>query len=186
MVKIADAIYSLVNQNLLYSLLVSSGLVNYTSLAKKIKVQVGAMTGKDVKTNTIVKVLTGMEQSRNDCRVTEILKNSNLVAEYRYTEKYCQNASEIGEDTILAVKEENHFRCIKKSEEKNDLALIRILLPKNSAGEPGITLLIVEYLNLFGLSVKNIYRLDTEIWLTITIGDAGIVLDRLSKFFYKS
>lgn len=186
MVKIGDAVSVIVRNNLLYSLLISSGLVNYTSLANKISSRVEAISGKRVKINTIVKVLTSLESVKTDTKALEILRNSNITAEYKYTEVYRDSLDEIGDDVMLLVREGARFKCIEKSRETNDLALIRILLPNESSGEPGITLLITEYLNASGLKTKNIYRLNTEIWITVGIEDAGLVLDKLSKFFYNS
>lgn len=186
MVKIADVVSVIVRNNILYSLLLSSGLVNHTSLANKIHSQVEAISGKKVKINTIVKVLTGMEVKKVDTMALEILRKSNIMAEYKYTEVYHDTIEEIGKHTMLAVNEGDMYKCIEKSSTTNDLALIRVVLPKESAGEPGITLLITEYLSASGLKTKNIYRLDTEIWITVSINHAGLVLDKLSNFFYNS
>lgn len=186
MVKIGDAIEEIVGQNLLYSMLIRSGLVNYTSLARKMKKQVDFITGSEVKVNTIVKALTGIKPRIPSKGALDILRKSNLMAEYRYTEGQYSSLDNLGDRVMLAVREANGYRCILRSEETSDLALIRILLPNEASGEPGITLLVVEYLNVFGLDIKNIYRLDTEIWLTVKISDAGMILDRLGKFLYNS
>ncbi len=186
MAKIADVVSVIIRNNLLYSLLISSGLVNHTSLANKIHNQVEAISGKKVKINTIVKVLTSLNLNKADTKALEILRNSNIMAEYKYTETYHDSIEDTGNQVMLAVKEENRYKCIEKSGKTNDLALIRVILPKESAGEPGITLLITEYLSASGLKTKNIYRLDTEIWITVSINHAGIVLDKLSNFFYNS
>lgn len=186
MVKVTDAIDVIIKENLLYSFMINSGLVNYTSLARKIRNQVEFMTGREVKLNTIVKTLSSVKVSESDAKAIDILKRSNLSVEYRYTERYYDRLSEIGDNVMLAVMEGHQYRCILKSEDTNDLALIRITLPKESAGEPGVTLLITEYLNIFGIRVKNIYRLDTEIWLTVSVEDAGEITDRISKLLYSS
>ncbi len=186
MVKTGDAIQEIVSKNILYSMLVNSGLANYTGLARKIQNQVESMTGTCVKLNTIVKTLSGIKSERKDFMALEILKKSNLTAEYKYSEEYLDDLAEAGDRLLLAVRENNRYRCILKSGKTSDLALIRILLPEESAGEPGITLLVVEYLNVFGLDIKNIYRLDTEIWLTVKISEAGQVLDKLGRFLFNS
>lgn len=186
MVKISDAVSVIVRDNLLYSLLISSGLINYTSLANRINGQVDSITGKKVKVNTIVKILTGFKVENTNVKTLDILRRSNLIAEYKYTERHFQSIEDFNEDIMLAVRDGDRYKCILKSREKSDLALIRVILPKESSGEPGLTLLITEYLNTVGLSVKNIYRLDTEIWITVSIAQAGIVLDRLGKFLYNS
>lgn len=186
MVRTGDAIQEIVRGNLLYSMLINSGLANYTGLARKIRKQVESMTGGEVKINTIVKALTSLKADKEDHGALEILQNANLTAEYKYTEAYFDDLGGLGDRLLLAVKEEGSYRCILKSEKSTDLALIRILLPEESSGEPGITLLIVEYLNVVGMDIRNIYRLDKEIWLTVKISEAGMVLDRLGKFLYNS
>lgn len=186
MVRIGDAIQEIVKENLLYSMLLNSGLVNYTGLARKIQMQVESMTGSEVKINTIVKVLSGIKPEEVKTGAIEILRKSNLTAEYRYVEQYCDSLENLGDRLMLAVREGEKYRCILRSTESTDLALIRILLPEESTGEPGITLLVVEYLNVFGLDIRNIYRLDKEIWLTVKISEAGMILDKLGKFLYNS
>lgn len=186
MVRIGDAIQEIVRENLLYSMLVNSGLVNYTGLARKIQKQVESITGSEVKINTIVKVLSGIKTEGKDVAALEILRKSSLVAEYRYVEQYQESLEGLDDRLMLAVRDGERYRCILKSVESTDLALIRILLPEESSGEPGITLLVVEYLNVFGLDIRNIYRLDKEIWLTVKISEAGMVLDKLGKFLYNS
>ncbi len=186
MVKVTDAIDSIVRGNLLYSLMLNSGLANYTSLARKIRSQVEFLAGKEVKINTIVKFLTGFRVVESETRAIDILRRSNLTVEYKYTEAYLDSVKEAGDNAMLIVKEGIRYKCIMKSGDTNDLAMIRITLPGEASGEPGITLLLTEYLAIFGFAVKNIYRLDTEIWMTVGVGQAGEITDRLSKLLYNS
>ncbi|AKA49519.1 hypothetical protein IX51_10910 [uncultured archaeon] len=186
MVKVTDSINVIVRENLIYSLMINSGLANYTSLARKIQNQVEFVTGKKVKINTIVKTLTSYRSKEVDSNAIEILKKSNLSVEYKYTEGYFDSMKEVGDNAMLVVREAGRYKCIMKSDDTNDLAMIRIILPSESAGEPGITLLLTEYLNIFGIDVKNIYRLDTEIWLIVNVDQAGQITDRISKLLYSS
>ena len=55
MTKISDSVKVIVSNNLIYSMAISSGLCNYTKIAENIRDKVEAMTGKNVKFNTIVK-----------------------------------------------------------------------------------------------------------------------------------
>ncbi len=185
-VTTSEAIREIVGENILYSMLINSGLANYTGLARKIQNQVESMTGTQVKVNTIVKALSNISTENKDQKALEILKNSNLTAEYRYSEENVSSLEGLEDRLLLAVREGDSYRCILKSGKSSDLALIRILLPEAASGEPGITLLVVEYLNLFGLDIRNIYRLDTEIWLTVRMAEAGKVLDKLGRFLYVS
>lgn len=186
MVKVTDAINVIIRENLLYSLMINSGLANYTSLARKIQDQVEFVTRKKVKLNTIVKTLTSFKSEGTKTNAIEILKKSNLSVEYRYTEAYFNSIGDVSDEAMLVVREAGRYKCIMKAGDTNDLALIRITLPKESAGEPGITLLLTQYLNIFGIDVKNIYRLDTEIWLTVNVNQAAQITDRISRLLYNS
>ncbi|AAT43390.1 hypothetical protein [Picrophilus oshimae] len=186
MTKISDAVKVIVENNLVYSLSISSGMCNYTKLAQAIKSKVETMTGKDVKVNTIVKVLAGMkENAKSYDQSLDIFKKSSMTIEYKYNKVYCNNIREIPENSILVMKESNYYTCIANvNDEKSDFALIKILLPKESAFTPGLTLLITDYLMTYDIKFTNIYRLDTEIWIMIDNTNAGKALYHLSSLFY--
>lgn len=186
MVKVTDAINVIVKENLLYSFIINSGLANYTSLARRIKSQVEFLTGKDVKINTIVKTLTGLTIKEQDTKASDVLKKSSLSVEYKYTEKYYDDLKDVSSNAMLVVREKDKFKCIFQSGDSNDLALIRITMSPEASGIPGITLLLTEYLSIYDIKVRNIYRLDTEIWITVSVRDAGLITDHLSKLLYNS
>lgn len=186
MVKVTDAINAVIRENLLYSLVINSGLANYTSLARRIKKQVEFLTGKEVKLNTIVKTLTSLSVKEEDSKALNILKKSSLLVEYKYTEEYLDRIKDVSEKAMLVVREKNRIKCIVQSDESHDLALIRIQMPPEASGVPGITLFLTEYLSIYDINVRNIYRLDTEIWITVNVRDAGKITDHLGKLLYNS
>lgn len=186
MTKVTDAIETIVRENLLYSIIVYSGLGNYTSIAKKMKKQVEFLSGKEVKLNTIVKNLTRLESTVREPPNIEFLKKSTLSVEYKYTKQSYSSFDQIPRDVLLVVKEREMYNTIAQSKDKNDLALIKILLPEEASGTPGLTLLLTEYLSIYGIQTRNIYRLDTEIWITVDIQDGGIVTEKLGKLLYNS
>jgi len=188
MTKISDAVKVIVNNNLIFSMAISSGLCNYTKIAENIKDKVEAMTGKPVKFNTIVKVLANMKTQKPEyIDDLDILKRSSLTIEYEYSVIYFDDIKKIPDNAILVMKESNYYVCIasnKGSESK--IALIKIILPKESSFTPGLTLLITDYLMTYGIKFTNIYRLGTEIWIIIDNSNAGKALYHLSTLLHEN
>jgi hypothetical protein len=167
---------------------ISSGLCNYTKIAENIRDKVEAMTGKNVKFNTIVKVLANMKSEKPEYTDDlEILKKSSLTIEYEYSILYFDDIKTIPENSILVMKESNIYVCIAKTEnQESKIALIKIILPKQSSFTPGLTLLITDYLMTYGIKFTNIYRLDTEIWIIIDNSNAGKALYHLSNLLHEN
>ena len=85
--RIKDVVEKIIENNPLYSLAMRSGFVNFTSLSKSIKPTVDSMLEKDVKLNTLVKILSSLDIYAGSWdRQSKILKESNISMEYRYTE----------------------------------------------------------------------------------------------------
>ncbi len=188
MTKISDAVKVIVDNNLIYSLAISSGLCNYTKIAENIKDKVDAMTGKQVKFNTIVKVLANMKAKKPEyVDDLSILKKSSLTIEYEYSILFFDDIKKIPENAVLVMKESNYYVCIaSKNDSNSKIALIKIILPKESSFTPGLTLLITDYLMTYGIKFTNIYRLDTEIWIIIDNSNAGKALYHLSTLLHEN
>ncbi|WP_241761889.1 aspartate kinase [Thermoplasma acidophilum] len=160
--------------------------MNYTKLAREIKSQVDFLTGKKVKINTIVKALTNIEIKSKPKDILLILKQSILTLEYNYKEITTENRNKIPDDAILVIKESNGYSAIIKTTDGNSLVIAKILLPPGSCTTAGITLLITEFLEINGVSVRNIYRLSKEIWIIVDSESAGKAADALNRLLYKS
>ncbi|MEM0139262.1 MAG: hypothetical protein QXZ44_01415 [Ferroplasma sp.] len=188
MVKISDSVKVIVSNNLIYSMVISSGLSNYTKIAENIKDKVEAMTGKNVKFNTIVKVLASMKTTTmQHAGDLNILKRSSLTIEYEYSILYFDDIRKVPDNSILVMKESNAYICIASTGNQNSkIALIKIILPKQSSFTPGLTLLITDYLMTYGINFTNIYRLDTEIWIIIDNSNAGKALYHLSNLLHEN
>ncbi len=188
MTKISDSVKVIVSNNLIYSMAISSGLCNYTKIAENIRDKVEAMTGKNVKFNTIVKVLANMKTEKPEYTDDlEILKKSSLTIEYEYSILYFDDIKKIPENSILVMKESNIYICIANTgNQQSKIALIKIILPKQSSFTPGLTLLITDYLMTYGIKFTNIYRLDTEIWIIIDNSNAGKALYHLSTLLHEN
>ncbi|MEM3259606.1 MAG: hypothetical protein QW533_04370 [Thermoplasmata archaeon] len=56
--KLTNIIELIINENIAYRMALNNDIVNYSSMAKKIKNKVDKLSGRDVPLNTIVKLLT--------------------------------------------------------------------------------------------------------------------------------
>ncbi|WP_337860177.1 hypothetical protein [Ferroplasma sp.] len=188
MAKISDSVKVIVSNNLVYSMAISSGLCNYTKIAEDIRDKVEAMTGKNVKFNTIVKVLANMKAEKPEyADDLKILKKSSLTIEYEYSILYFDDIKKVPENAILIMKEGNIYICIASiGNIQSKIALIKLILPKESSFTPGLTLLITDYLMTYGIKFTNIYRLDTEIWIIIDNSNAGKALYHLSNLLHEN
>ena len=186
MTKINDAVKLVVQENPLYSTMIKSGLVNYANLARKIQTTVESMTGKMVKLNTLVKSLSQIRPETTWGGQIDLLKNSKLSLDYKYKEKLATSSKDITENSIVAVRTPRGFKCLVGEADDGNLALIRIELPADAAGSPGLTLFVVEYLMLQKVNIEKIYRFDTEIILTSKQEYAVKIIEHLSNLVYRS
>ncbi len=186
MTKASDAVKTIISNNNIYSLLINTGLVNYTKMAKKIKSRVEFLVGKKIKLNTIVKALTNIEVHGNDADTLDILKKSSLLLEYNYEERHSNNIDDVMNGAMLIVREKDGFTSLIKSNNINSFVIAKIMLPENALTTAGITLLITEFLTINGIQVRNIYRLSREIWIIVDSEVAGKVADALNRLLYQN
>lgn len=186
MTKINEAVNLLIGENPLYTMMLRSNVVNYSSLAKTIREKVEGITGKEVKVNTIVKCLTEISPSESTENQLEYLRKSNLSLEYKYAEKIQNTRPSLKENTVLVYRTGEEWKILSKDMEGGNLALIRIQLPLEAAGRPGITLFVVEYLLMHRIEVDKIYRFGTEILLVCNQEKADIIVRYLSELMFKS
>ncbi len=184
--KIKDVVEKVIENNPLYSIAMRSGFVNFTSLAKAIKPTVDDACVRDVKINTLVKILSEMKIYAGSWeRQSKILKESNISLEYRYTEIELDHFPDTPLEFLFAYKYKNKFRFIVQDEEIGNMACIRIMLPEYGSDVPGITFTVVEYLSIQNIKIERIYRLDREILLICSHSIADTVLKNLSNIIIK-
>ena len=183
---VSSATDLIIENNPMYSLMVKSGIVNYTSLARKIKRQVESMTGKEVKLNTLVKYITSITPNLQEDYQINYLKRSNLNVEFRFSEREGNTVDPSNNDIFLVYKAADRFRYLVRNDPDGKLACIRITLPEDAKKAPGITLFVVEYLMMQQISIEKIYRFDLEIILVCGIDVANQVISSLSDLLFKS
>ncbi len=186
MKAISEATDLIINNNPIYSIMIKTGVVNYTSLARKIKAQVESMMGKEIKLNTLVKYITGITPNQEKDYQLEFLKKSNLSVEYKYSEKESSHFEVDEENLCLLYKMGNIYKSIKKNDPEGNLACIRVTLPENARRAPGITLFVVEFLELQQVNIEKIYRFDLEIMIICQVREASNVVSKLSDLLFSN
>ncbi|MCL4345574.1 MAG: hypothetical protein M1375_02010 [Candidatus Thermoplasmatota archaeon] len=187
MSKLRDVVINIVHGDPLYAILVGSGLVNYTSLAREIQDSVQNATGKQVKINTIVKVLTEEKIDTDSwSRQMNILSKADLSLEYRYEEKEVERIGPDCMDFAFAYRDRGRIKIITHSGEGGHLACIKVTLPEEGSEVPGLTFFIVRFLSIHGAKIERIYRLDREILLICNQNVADSIMTILSDLIIKS
>ncbi len=184
--RIKDVVEKIIENNPLYSLAMRSGFVNFTSLSKSIKPTVDSMLEKDVKLNTLVKILSSLDIYAGSWdRQSKILKESNISMEYRYTEIELDKFPDEPINFLFAYQYRNKYRFIVQDQNRGNMACIRILLPDHGSDVPGITFTVAEYLSVQNIKIEKIYRLDREILLICNHNIADTVLKNLTDLIIK-
>ncbi len=186
MAKINEAVGILVSNNPLYSILIKSNLVNYTDLARALLPQVQGLLNREVKINTIVKALSLLATHEPEEDIFDFLSKANLSLEYKFSEKEAHELKDIDPGFLIAYREESRIKYLIGNEMNGNLACIRISLPKEIAGKPGITLFLVQYLMMQHITLERIYRLSNQILLVSKLPEADLIVKHLSGLFYKS
>ncbi|MGP6206954.1 hypothetical protein ACNF42_02825 [Cuniculiplasma sp. SKW3] len=187
MPKVKDVVRDIVQENPLYAILVGSGLVNYTSLAREIQQSVEKAVNKSVKINTIVKILTE-EKIPTDSwkKQMNTLSRADLSLEYRYEERLVKTIGPDCSDFAFAYKNKDMISIITHNSKDGNLACIKVTLPEDGSDVPGLTFFIVQFLSIHGAKIERIYRLDREILLISNQSVADQIMSILSDLIIKS
>lgn len=196
MVKVHHAVAIVVNSNPLYSLMLSSGLVNLSALAREIKPIVTSMVGKDVNILTIVKSLERLRRKR------QVLSIRSIAESLGRSEVIVYNG--IGEAEIEASKlVESNSDCRYMLGEHllimGSGGLLRIIAPLtvlskipgarlcskeyslvkirfSEAAPVGIVTFIVQLTKAYGISLRHILRYDNEVYIVVERAYSASVL----------
>jgi hypothetical protein len=183
--KLKDIVDSIVRENIAYRMALEYDIVNYSSLAKKIKKRVDELSGRDVPLNTIVKFLTmyrGKGSKPMDPAVA--LHRVSISLEYDYGRKTITLEELLKTNFIVAVKSGEKVEILYKEEKESEFALIKLKMKENFSEMPGITVLVISILEMFDIEVKQIYRIGHEIMILLNRKDAPRAVEKLA--FYSS
>ncbi|MEM0128530.1 MAG: hypothetical protein QXU18_12565 [Thermoplasmatales archaeon] len=173
-------INNLVRQDIVYRMALTRGIVNYSSLAKKLKKSVDRITGRDIALNTIVKSLTRIRETENLVEPYDALSQLEISLEYGLVRKTTDFLSPNVEPFLIALKTGDGYDILYKDVNKEGLALLRIRMKERFSEIPGITVLIISILESYKVEIRYIYRFGHEIWFLIPKEQGTLALEKLA------
>ncbi|MEM0127519.1 MAG: hypothetical protein QXO03_00325 [Thermoplasmatales archaeon] len=174
-------INSLVKQDIVYRMAIARGIVNYSSLAKKMKKSVDKIAGKDIPLNTIVKALTRVKEVKNVAEPYDALSQLEISLEYGLIRKKVDSIRPDGDNFLIAFRTESGYDILYKDQEKEGLALLKIKMKERFNEVPGITVLIISILESHGVEIRYIYRFGHEIWFLMPKSQGTLALEKLAS-----
>ncbi|MEM0168159.1 MAG: hypothetical protein QW364_02445 [Thermoplasmatales archaeon] len=172
-------INNLVKQDIVYRMALARGIVNYSSLAKKLKKSVDKITGRDIALNTIVKSLTRIRGTENLVEPYDALSQVEISLEYGLVRKKADSLSP-SEQFLIALKTGDGYDILYKDVNKEGLALLKIRMKEKFNEIPGITVLIISILESYNVEIRYIYRFGHEIWFLIPREQGTLALEKLA------
>jgi len=181
--KLSQALEIVIEEDIVYRMAIEKGIVNYSSLAKKINERVNKIMGKRIPLNTLVKALTRYKpKSEFNIEPALALNRVDISLEYDYNQKYVDK-KELNElDFLMALKNDGKYNVILKEKSETGYALLKIKMKENYAEIPGITVLVISILEHKGIKIENIYRFGHEIWILVRSQYAPNAVETLAYF----
>ncbi|MEM0298594.1 MAG: hypothetical protein QXN11_01880 [Thermoplasmata archaeon] len=185
--KLTNIIELIINENIAYRMALNNDIVNYSSMAKKIKNKVDKLSGRDVPLNTIVKLLTIYgKRNKKIIDTGQALKYVSFFLDYGYIKKTV-NYDDLNKiNFLIAVKNGQKYDILYKDENAKEFeyAMLNLRMKESFTEIPGITVLVVSILEMFEIKINNIYRIGNEIFILLNSKDAPKALEKLA--FYSS
>lgn len=180
--NVTSVVNSLIQQDIVYKIALSRGVINYSSLGNKIKKLVDEITGEDVPVNTIVKALTRIkEEEKENIEPYDALSQVEISLEYGIIKKKIEYSSIQKENPLIAFKTDSGYDILYKSNNEDGLALLKVRMRERFEEIPGITVLIISLLDLSGIKISYIYRFGHEIWFLLPKTSGAYALERLAS-----
>ncbi|MFQ1020539.1 hypothetical protein [Tardisphaera saccharovorans] len=179
--KVSETVRFIIRQNAIYQFLVNSGLVNSNALARQIKDAVQTMTGKDVKVNTIAKIISSMRPSdvkpyigllNVDVSLDTDVEESN----YSFEEFKGLDLSQV----YLALVSNGRVVVLKRKSAaiNSDSVLLKVTFRGGATAYHPFWLLF----NSLGVEVKHVVRHDNTLFIFLRRSDAIQALAAIEKF----
>ncbi|MGC8644990.1 MAG: hypothetical protein ACP5UO_01820 [Thermoplasmata archaeon] len=178
--EVSSIINGLINQDIIYRMAIARGIVNYSSLGKKIKRSVDRIAGRDIPLNTIVKALTRMRLREEALEPYDALSQLEISLEYGLTRKSV-NSLKDGDRFLIAFSTQNGYDVLYKDESGEGLALLRMRMKERFNEIPGITVLIISILETYRIEINYIYRFGHEIWFLMPKSQGALALEKLAS-----
>ncbi len=180
--KVTEAVKKVVDENVLYQIMLSSGLANLNAMAREIKGAVDSLTGKDVKLNTIEKALTKLSASKPSSYSvsttgTEVQLETG-IGEATYTLDEFQNV-DISK-LIMAVSDEGRIKAIiKNGGSPSDLVLLKVKFAGAKHDVPYHPLIMI--FNALNINLIHAFRFDRNVFFIMPRKDVVKALSVIEK-----
>ncbi|MGC8645723.1 MAG: hypothetical protein ACP5UO_05630 [Thermoplasmata archaeon] len=180
--RVAELVDNLINQDIVYRMAISRGIVNYSSLARKMKGSIDKILGTGIPLNTIVKALTRMDSEKvENVEPYDALSELEISLEYGLVRKTVRSLEDLQTSFLTAFRSEKGYDVLCKDEKEEGLALLRMRMRERFTEIPGITVLIISILETFGIEIRYIYRFGHEIWFLMPKYQGTLALEKLAS-----
>jgi hypothetical protein len=182
--KVTDAVKKVVDENILYQIVLSSGLANLNALSRQIKNVVDSLTNEDVKLNTIEKALTKLI-NKNVAIENISTRGTNVSLESGVTEKIydLKNINELDfSNILLAIIDEGKVKAVIKGNESGsepDMVLLKVSFSGSVKNIPYHPLIML--FNTMGINIIHAFRFDRNIYFFMSRSDSIKALNVVEK-----
>ncbi|MFP3262618.1 MAG: hypothetical protein RXP28_07315 [Nitrososphaeria archaeon] len=180
--KVTEAVKKIVDENVLYQILLSSGLANLNAMAREIKSAVDSMTGKEVKLNTIEKALTKLSTIKTESYTvstsgTEVELETG-ISEVTYTLDEFSGVDFT--KLIMAVMDEGKIKAIVKGgNQASELVLLKVKFVGAKHDVPYHPLIMV--FNALNVNLLHAFRFDRNVYFIMPRKDSVKALSVIEK-----
>ncbi|MFP3166417.1 MAG: hypothetical protein RXR36_03930 [Nitrososphaeria archaeon] len=180
--KVTEAVKKIVDENVLYQILLSSGLANLNAMAREIKSAVDSMTGKEVKLNTIEKALTKLSTIKTESYTvstsgTEVELETG-ISEITYTPDEFSGVDFT--KLIMAVMDEGKIKAIVKGgNQASELVLLKVKFVGARHDVPYHPLIMV--FNALNVNLLHAFRFDRNVYFIMPRKDSVKALSVIEK-----
>ncbi|MFP3222769.1 MAG: hypothetical protein RXR21_03760 [Nitrososphaeria archaeon] len=180
--KVTEAVKKIIDENVLYQILLSSGLANLNAMAREIKSAVDSMTGKEVKLNTIEKALTKLSTIKTESYTvstsgTEVELETG-ISEVTYTLDEFSGVDFT--KLIMAVMDEGKIKAIVKGgNQASELVLLKVKFVGAKHDVPYHPLIMV--FNALNVNLLHAFRFDRNVYFIMPRKDSVKALSVIEK-----
>ncbi len=182
--KVTDAVKKIVDENILYQILLSSGFANLNALSRQIKHMVDSLSNEDVKLNTIEKALTKLASKKAAIEAIST-RDTNVSLESGVTEKIydIKSVNELDlSNVLLAIIDEGKVKAVVKGEELGSgtgMVLLKVRFSGSINNIPYHPLIML--FNTMGINLIHAFRFDRNVYFFMSRADSIKALDIIEK-----
>ncbi|GGP18873.1 hypothetical protein GCM10007981_00270 [Thermocladium modestius] len=193
---ISRLVETIVSENPLYMMMISTGIANLSALAKEVLPLIMSTTDRPVKLGTIIKALERME-AKNKVTMpnmfqlmseAEIMVHSGIgEAEIMVGDVKPELLNELGHDAAIIISDGTRLKLIAPLKIFSRLglsltaeySLIRIVLAEKAP--VGFVTTLIQLMRSNKISVKHVLRYDNDVYIVVDRQDAAKLMEMLER-----